>query len=275
MLAENGIDEASLATWDGLVAAFEKLAAAGIQPVTMPCDGNTLGQFVISNQIIANNVDDYRAFLNGDKTATSGEGYINALNQFRSLIELGYCGVGANALGMSDAISAFGYGEAAFRYRPSWNNPAIVEAAADEFTIGLMWHPVVTDAYTQGTYVAGWGSPLSGWAVNAATEDPVLTVQVCKEICKAEAARHLNAGLGTNHVQDGAPTPQNYIEEERFVLREGVTEYLNGWWQNTMDNACITEWTQAFTGLAADEEVDVDAIVAQFDAAWQANTFFD
>ena len=92
---------------------------------------------------------------------------------------------------------------------------------------------------------------------------------------RGQEPRHLAAGLGTNHVQDGAPTAQNYIEEDRFVLREGVTEYVNGWWQNTMDNACITEWTQALTGLAADEAVDTAAIIAQMDAAWQANTFFD
>ncbi|MBR2716119.1 MAG: hypothetical protein IKD79_00085, partial [Oscillospiraceae bacterium] len=140
--------------------------------------------------------------------------------------------------------------------------------------VGVAWWPSDNADYETGAYIAGWGSPLSGWSGNAATEHPELIVEVIKVICRAEAARHLAAGLGTNHVQDGSPTPANDLEAARFELRANVGEFLKCYWQNTIDAATGTVFQDTLKTAISEDNVETADLVAELDAAWQANTFF-
>ena len=209
-----------------------------------------------------------------DKTAFADPAIEASFKQVRDLLDAGYLGAAVSTRTTEDSIAYFAFEEAGMLYTDSWQNGAVWDNVDGAFEIGVAWWPSANAEFETGAYIAGWGSPLSGWCAKADTEHPELAVQVIKEINKAEAARHLAAGLGTNHVQDGAPEAANDIEAARFVLRDNVGEFLKGWTQNTVDGAALTVFNETLGAVNSDDAVVLTDLIAQLDTAWQANTFF-
>ena len=207
---------------------------------------------------------------------TYHDAYVASLANPRAFIDAGYTPSALNVQDEAASIANFTSGDYAFLYSPSWNNVAIWDQTqATGFDVGVYWWPSANPNYETGAYIAGWGSPLSGWCAKADTQYPELAVEVIKVINRAEAARHLNAGLGTNHIQDGTPTPANDIEAQRFELRANVGEFLKGFWQNSVDGSCSRIFSDTLTSVLSEDPQDFEASIAELDAAWQANTFFD
>ncbi len=276
MFEDAGITADDINTYEGLVEACATLAAKGYGGITLEGGDNTAySRFLWQNTVIGEDPDAYKAILDGAKDAFQNDAIVASFQQFRTLHDAGYCGQAVNARSTEDAIAQFAAGDYAMLYVDSWQNGAVWDQTqAAGLDVGVAWWPSNNADYETGAFIAGWGSPLSGWCAKADTEHPELAVEVIKVINRAEAARHLAAGLGTNHVQDGAPTPANDLEAQRFELRANVGEFLKGWTQNTVDNATLTEFHIVMDSVCSDDNVDLEALVADMDAAWQDNTFF-
>ncbi len=275
ILEECGVAEADLATYEGLVAACEKIAAKGYVPLTFEgARGGVMTRFFWQNCVISVDPDAYTAIIDGAANAFSNSAIEASLAQVRDLADAGYTGVAVAARSTEDAIAAFGFGEAAMLYCDSWQNVAITDAIADEFECGVAWWPSANADYETGYMIAGWGSPLSGWCSKADEENPELIVELLKVINKAEAARHLAAGLGCNHFQEGSPEPANEIEALRLELRESVGSFVKGYNQNSMDATANTVMSDVLNGFLAEDAGPVADYAAQMEAAWADNTFF-
>ena len=274
MFEDAGITDIS--TFDKLVEACAALADKGYGGITLEGGPNSVyTRFLWQNMVIGEDPDAYKAIIDGDKAAFQNPAIEASLQQFRTLHDAGYTGQAVNVRETADAISQFANGDYAMLYVDSWNNGSVWEQTqAAGIDVGVAWWPSNNADYETGAFIAGWGSPLSGWCAKADTEYPELAVEIIKVINVAEAARHLAAGLGTNHVQDGTPTPANDLEAQRFELRAAVGEFLKGWTQNSVDAATNTAFFDVFDAVTSDDQVDLAALVSDMDAAWQDNTFF-
>ena len=178
-----------------------------------------------------------------------------------------------------DAFMQFVGGSFAMLYTNSWSTDSIIAyiaASETPFEIGVLLWPSDNDNYRSGEYLTSWGSPLSGWNVSADTEYPELAVELAKLICAAESRRHLNVGYPTNHVQDGTPIPPNSLEAHRLMLMEDVSVYVPNWNQNAADNDTVTAFNAALNeALNPDSGKDIATVIAEMDAAWRENTFFN
>ena len=274
LLEANGITDIS--TYDKLAEALATLNAAGVGGLTF-CNGVWYNRFLWQNALVSVNPEAYLALLGNDKDVftTYHDDVVQSWTNMEDFIAAGYTPHAMNVHETADAIAEFAHGDYAFLYTDSWQNGNVwnqtQEAGVD---VGVAWWPSDNASYETGSYIAGWGSPLSGWCAKADTEYPELAVEVIKVINRAEAARHLAAGLGTNHVQDGEPTPANPLEAARFELRADVGEFLKCYWQNAVDSATGTVFKDTLLTVISEDTIDTDALISDLDAAWRSNTFF-
>ncbi len=274
LLEANGITDIS--TYDKFAEALKTLNDAGVGGLTF-CQGVWYNRFLWQNSFVSVKPEAYLAMLDGDKDVftTYAAEAAQSINNMRDFIVAGYTPAAMNVHETADAIAEFAAGDYAFLYTDSWQNANVWDQTqATGVDVGVAWWPSDNADYETGAYIAGWGSPLSGWCAKADTEYPELAVEVIKVINRAEAARHLAAGLGTNHVQEGAPTPNNPLEAARFELRANVGEFLKCYWQNTVDSATSTVFKNELQSAISEDDIDVDALVANLDAGWRDNTFF-
>ena len=275
LFAECGIED-DLSTFDKMVAACETLMANGYMGLTI--SWGPWQHFGWSDAVLSVDVEAYRALISGDKTAFAvyGDAFAGSFDEIRTLLLGGYTPAALNVHETADSIADFTAGDCGMLYVQSWNNGSVQKGAEETgFDVGVAWWPVSNTGYQTGDYISSWGSPLSGWCAKADTEYPELAVEVIKVINRAEAARHLAAGLGTNHVQEGTPTPTNDVEAQRFELRANVIEFMTNWNETTCDATTFTEFKDVVNTSLSEDDVDTADLVARLDAAWQTNTFFD
>ncbi len=271
----------SIDTYDKFLDSCLDLHDEGYGGLVLDFGRNSVySRFLWQNTVISEDPDVYRALLAGDPDAFLNPAFEGAFAQYRTLCDDGLLTV----LPMDDAVAAFLQGSCSMIYVDSWKNADIwleitkAETAEDVDIpeIGVAWWPSNNPDYPTGSYIAGWGSPLSGWCAKADTEYPELAVELIKVIVSAEAARHLAFGLETNHVQDGVPVPVNALEARRCELRATVGEFLPGWQQNTVDAETFYTFCEIMAQVGdPEQDVDLPELVSEMDVAWRSNTFFD
>lgn len=144
ILADNGIEPPT--TWDELVAAAEKLDAAGVQPfVAAGQDGWPVTRLV--GNYIARTIgpDALQAVADGDASLTDPD-YVAAADAVAALGEAGYFGDAAGSIDYATAENQFLTGGGAFYYMGSWalaafNNDETNQVGADN--IGFFPFPEV------------------------------------------------------------------------------------------------------------------------------------
>ena len=145
ILEENGIDPASLATWDDYLAAFEKLSAAEVTPVIY---GNRDGwpgsewfYNFLAKQVGANHITQLAARNCGYKW-TDPE-VVAAAQLYVDVSDKGYFSEGKASDDWNVANAAFLAGKGAFYYMGNWFFATILAAPnADEF--GMNPWPTLT-----------------------------------------------------------------------------------------------------------------------------------
>jgi raffinose/stachyose/melibiose transport system substrate-binding protein len=146
ILEANGI--AVPQTWDELVAAFETLQAAGVQPITNAGsggDGWGISRWIGAYLFRTIGPDAMRAIADGEASLTDPE-YVEAAQAIAELGEAGYFGPAPNSIDYATAINTFLTGEAAFMYMGSWaladfNDPEANQIGED--AIGFLPFPEV------------------------------------------------------------------------------------------------------------------------------------
>lgn len=147
ILADNGI--AVPTTWDELVAAFAKLKAAGIQPVSNAGkggDGWGITRWVGNYLERQLGPDALKKVSDGSAKLTDPP-YVAAAQAISDLGKQGYFGKSPTSIDYATALNTFATGKAAFIYMGSWalstfNDPKQASIGADN--IGFMNFPTVT-----------------------------------------------------------------------------------------------------------------------------------
>jgi raffinose/stachyose/melibiose transport system substrate-binding protein len=147
ILQDNGITVP--ATWDELVAAFAKLKAAGIQPISNAGKGGDgwgvtrwLGNYILRQQ----GPDALKKVTDGQAKLTDPQ-YVAAAQTISDLGKAGYFGKSPTSIDYATALNTFATGKAAFIYMGSWalsvfNDPKQTTIGADN--VGFMNFPTVT-----------------------------------------------------------------------------------------------------------------------------------
>jgi raffinose/stachyose/melibiose transport system substrate-binding protein len=144
--ADNGITVPT--TWDDLVAAMQKLQAAGVQPITADGkDGWPVTRWVGDYIFRLLGADAMSAVANGQAKLTDPD-YVKAADAVSELGKKGYFGKNVASNDYNGSVNDFLTGKAAMIYMGSWvlsnfNDPAQNKIGVDN--IGFMKFPSVTD----------------------------------------------------------------------------------------------------------------------------------
>lgn len=118
ILSDNGIE--APATWDDLVAAAEKLDAAGVQPFAADGkDGWPITRLVGDYIVRDLGPDALKKVADGDAKLTDAE-YVKAADAVADLGKAGYFGDAVGSVDYNAAMNTFLTGKAAFFYMGSW-----------------------------------------------------------------------------------------------------------------------------------------------------------
>lgn len=137
LLADAGVDPASLSTWDGLLAGVQKLKDAGIQPIAIGGKDKWPAQFWWAYLIMRN--AGHQGFLDamaGENGGFNNPDVIRAGDMLNELGALEPWQDGYQAAGLGDACGVFGDGKAALHLQGEWIYNCQIDNAADGVGIG-------------------------------------------------------------------------------------------------------------------------------------------
>ncbi|GAA3388467.1 ABC transporter substrate-binding protein [Cryptosporangium minutisporangium] len=147
LLQDNGI--AVPTTWEQLVAAFAKLQAAGVQPISNAGKGGDgwgvtrwVGNYIVREQ----GPDALKKVADGDAKLTDAA-YAKGAQAISDLGKKGYFGKSPTSIDYATALNTFATGKAAFIYMGSWalsafNDPKQTTIGAEN--IGFLKFPTVS-----------------------------------------------------------------------------------------------------------------------------------
>ncbi|WP_229074389.1 extracellular solute-binding protein [Actinoplanes sp. DH11] len=147
LLADNGITTPP-ATWDDLVAAFAKLQAAGVQPISAAGKGGDgwgvtrwVGNYILRQQ----GPDALKKVADGQAKLTDPQ-YVAGADAIAALGKAGYFGKSPTSIDYATALNTFLTGKAAFIYMGSWalsdfNDESKNKIGADN--VGFLKFPTV------------------------------------------------------------------------------------------------------------------------------------
>ncbi len=146
LLQDNGITVP--ATWEDLVAAFAKLQAAGVQPISQAGKGGDgwgvtrwVGNYLLRSQ----GPDALKKVADGSAKLTDPQ-YVAAADAIANLGKAGYFGKSPTSIDYNTALNTFLTGKAAFIYMGSWALSDFNDATKDKVgadNIGFMKFPAV------------------------------------------------------------------------------------------------------------------------------------
>jgi glucose/mannose transport system substrate-binding protein len=121
LLDTNGIDLATLTTWDAFTAACDKLVAAGTaHPISLGDSGKWTATHVLEQIIAGEGIDFYENWVNGKLTSATDSRLLDALSIFGKY--LGYVNPDHATLTWDEATARVIKGDAAFNVMGDWAN---------------------------------------------------------------------------------------------------------------------------------------------------------
>ena len=127
VLDDNGVDPATLTTWDAFFDACDTLVTAGIaHPIALGDIGKWTDTHVLEQIIAGEGIDFYEDWVNGQVTSATDPKLVSALNTFATY--LGYVNVDHVTLTWDEAIARVITGDAAFSVMGDWANGEFYKA---------------------------------------------------------------------------------------------------------------------------------------------------
>lgn len=147
VLADNGIDPASLKAWTDYLAAFDKLKTAGITPIAFGnkfgwCGSQWFYAFLV-RQVGVDPVLDVCARANGVKWTDPG--FVAAAKFYTDINDKGYFSAGKASDDYPAATALFFAGRAGFFQTGSWFLSDAEASAPPDFKFGLSTFPMVAN----------------------------------------------------------------------------------------------------------------------------------
>jgi raffinose/stachyose/melibiose transport system substrate-binding protein len=137
LLAEGGVDPASLSTWDGFLAGVQKLKDAGITPLALGGKDKWPAQFYWAYLIIRNAGHDvFYAAKDGEGDGFNIPEVVRAGDMLNELAALEPFQEGYQAAGYGDACAVFGDQKAAMHLMGEWDYNCSKDSSADGMGVG-------------------------------------------------------------------------------------------------------------------------------------------
>ena len=245
IFADNGI--AVPTTWDELLAAADKLNAAGIQPFSASGQqGWPLTRLLGGYAARLYGVDAMAKVASGEMKLTD-PGFVAAADSLKSMVDKGYFGKGITTIEYGTAEDVFLQGKAAMFYMGSWavgdyNDPAKNKIGADN--IGLFNVPTVTGGKgSTDEWSMNAGLTL---AVNKAEYDPIVADWLKFVFSnfgdRAMSELGIITGFKVNNMPAAVPPLTKMTLEQIASAKAG---YL--WWEarfNSIGNQSSTDLVQ-------------------------------
>ncbi len=133
LFAQAGVDPASLATWDGFLAAVQKLKDAGITPLAVGAKDRWPAHFWWSKLVVRlAGQDGFNAAAKGEGEGFAGPEFVKAGELFLQLAALEPWQQGFEAATYGDASGYFGDGKAAMHLMGDWDYGAMKDNSASK-----------------------------------------------------------------------------------------------------------------------------------------------
>jgi raffinose/stachyose/melibiose transport system substrate-binding protein len=137
LLADGGVDPASLSTWDGFLAGVKKLKDAGITPLALGGKDKWPAQFYWAYLIIRNaGHDDFYAAKAGENGGFDNAEIVRAGDMLNELAALEPFQPGYQAAGYGDACAVFGDQKAAMHLMGEWDYNCSKDSSASKLGVG-------------------------------------------------------------------------------------------------------------------------------------------
>lgn len=221
-------------TWDELLAAVEKLRAAGITPVMMGEKDRWPGMYwydIISART-AGNAELEKAFA--DPTRFNSEPFIEAAEKLQELVKAGAFNDNMMSMSYDEMLEGYAAEQGAMIYQANWIHPAFEDdAAASKGHNKCVVFPVIEG--DPGTSTEFSGGTSDGYYINANTEHPKEAVEYLEYLSEriGREGYEMGAGLPCWKV-DGADTSGlRSLDVESSDLMATGTSYI-GWWDNIL-----------------------------------------
>jgi raffinose/stachyose/melibiose transport system substrate-binding protein len=169
-----GVDPASLASWDGFLAAVQKFKDAGITPLALGGKDKWPAHFWWSKLVVRlAGQDGFNAAAAGEGDGFAGEAFVKAGEYFLQLAALEPFQEGFLAATYGDASGYFGDGKAAMHLMGDWDYGAMKENSASKQGIpddqlGILPFPTIEGGAGDPTDTLGG---LSGWLFSKNASD--------------------------------------------------------------------------------------------------------
>ncbi|MBB6731856.1 ABC transporter substrate-binding protein [Cohnella zeiphila] len=256
-------------TFDELVDACKKLAAAGIQPISTPGKGGWSPAFFLIQSMIQVEDPAVMQDLVANKTDFANPVVKNALDRVATLAKAGAFGKGAANLDYGPAKELFTQNKAAMYMMMSWELPDLEKNVPD---LDYFLWPKASDKFDPAGVVQYWGTPLAGYAVSAKSEHLEEAVKLAEFLNKQDALYFNSTGAKVNfkvpESAPAAPLQQKNLDDYNKTALKIPTLFFN------MDPKTAAEYNNAGS-LLMTGDYSADEFIQDFNETWHSNTFFN
>ena len=153
LFVQAGVDPASLATWEGFLAAVQKFKDAGITPLAVGAKDKWPAHFWWSKLVVRlAGQDEFNAAAAGEGDGFAGADFVKAGDMFLQLAQLNPWQEGFQAATYGDASGYFGDGKAAMHLMGDWDYGAMKDNSASKAGIpdedlGFLPFPTITGGH--------------------------------------------------------------------------------------------------------------------------------
>lgn len=233
--------------WDELLAAVDKLNAAGMTPIILGEKDRWPGMYwydIVSARTAGNAaIED--AFK--DPTKFNSEGFIMGAEKLQELVKAHAFNDNMMSMSYDEMIEGFAAGQGAMVFQANWVHPSFLsDTAATNGKVKCVAFPMIEGGAGSMTEFSGGSS--DGYYINANCEHPKEAV---------EYLEYLSEKIGIVGYQEGAGLPcwdttgvdvstLKNLDKESAALMETGTSYIS-WW----DNILTAEDSETYKDLVA------------------------
>jgi len=182
VLAKAGITTAPK-TWDELLAAADKLKAAGITPFSLGSKNRWPAQFWFDYILLRTAGPDYRQKLMSGEAKYTDPEVAAALDEWKTLLDKGYFNAAPNDIDWTDAADQVAKGEAAMTLMGTWITgywDGKDLAAGTDYD--FFPFPSITDGVPQAAL-----GPVDGWVMASGAKNPAGAAAILECLSGADA----------------------------------------------------------------------------------------
>lgn len=257
-------------TMDELYAVCDTLVANGVQPFQIDGTGHYMSAAWIQALLCANDPSTVQKLLNNE-TDWSDPAILAVYEQLEEMYQKGYFGdrQAASASTPAETRERFAAGESAMQFDFYWQY-----SVYDNGHTGAFLMPSNNSEYPAGSVLMNYSGSLTGYAVNANSENLDAAIKLAEFCCEQEAKYHNEHGTATVFNTGIAIEPTCDLQALLNDMFEATNLKLNPYYLNTMDSAVSAEFKTLNSAFIAGQYTPAE-VLEEINAIFAENTYFE